>query len=189
MHGPPRPGPRKVSGRLRKKRISAARSLSLVSPKETELEFRHGERAPSLVIPTEPSASGRRGISAERFAWTVEKKESLRIDPSAAPQYDGFTSGAECQALPGPQSLFSAPCQGIDWKSSLFGGSGSVVAARTSGLETGATSVCASAARCAGWWIGESARSTFRVFRCAFPAFPRNSTCRRLISASIIARF
>ena len=60
------------------------------------LEFLHCERALSLVIPTEPSASGRRGINAERFAWTVEKKESLRVDPSAAPQDDDMD----------PRSLF-----------------------------------------------------------------------------------
>jgi hypothetical protein len=41
-----------------------------------------------LVIPTEPSASGRRGINAERFVWTAEKKESLRGDPWAAVQDD-----------------------------------------------------------------------------------------------------
>jgi hypothetical protein len=46
------------------------------------------ERAISLVIPTEPSASGRRGIKAERFVRTAEKKESLCVDPSAAPQDD-----------------------------------------------------------------------------------------------------
>src|ERR1700675_1573799 len=54
------------------------------------MEFLNCERVLSIVIPTEPSASGRRGINAERFAWTVEKKESLRVDPSAAPQDDSW---------------------------------------------------------------------------------------------------
>jgi hypothetical protein len=51
-------------------------------------EFLYCERTISLVIPTEPSASGRRGINAERFAGTAEKKESLRGDLSAAVQDD-----------------------------------------------------------------------------------------------------
>jgi hypothetical protein len=37
-------------------------------------------RAISLVIPTEPSASGRRGINAERLVWMAEEKESRSED-------------------------------------------------------------------------------------------------------------
>jgi hypothetical protein len=37
-----------------------------------------------FVIPTEPSASGRRGINAKRFADAVQQKESLRGDPSTS---------------------------------------------------------------------------------------------------------
>ena len=38
----------------------------------------------SLVIPTEPSASGRRGINAKRFCLDAGEEKSLRVDPSAA---------------------------------------------------------------------------------------------------------
>ena len=37
------------------------------------------------------------GINAQRFAWTVEKKESLRVDPSAAPQDDKEPARSPCQ--------------------------------------------------------------------------------------------
>src|SRR5262245_32750593 len=81
--GTPQDGSASVRPRLRGARCRNFRSVE--SLKALNPEFLHCERAISLVIPTEPSASGRRGTNAERFAWTAEKKESLRVDPSAAP--------------------------------------------------------------------------------------------------------